>query len=63
MSKPLIELITCESGDWVVLRVEMEEQYTGHSIPDFEWIKLLDNLGFKIEKKCISDKRMEEGNY
>jgi hypothetical protein len=46
MSKPLIELITCESGDWNVLRVNLGEdfEFQGHSIPDFEWIKLVNLL-------------------
>ena len=43
MSKPLIELIDCESGDWSVLRMNYGEDfdYSGHSIPDFKWVELL----------------------
>ena len=65
MIKPLIELITCESGDWNVLRVNLGESFNhaGHSIPDFVWVKLIKLLGFDIEKKEISDEDMENGNY
>ena len=65
MSKPLIELITCESGDWSVLKVNLGEdfEYQGHSIPDFKWIELLEMLGYKVDYKEISDEDMEEGNY
>ena len=65
MSKPLIELINCEGGDWSVLRVNYGEdfEYEGHSIPDHEWINLLNMLGFKVERKCISDEDMEYGKY
>ncbi len=65
MSKPLIEYITCDSGDWHVLRVNFGEDfnYEGHSIPDDVWIKLFEEFGFTINKKYLSDEDMEEGNY
>jgi len=65
MSKPLIELISCASGDWSVLRVNLGEdfEYQGHSIPDHEWIRLIKLLGYKIEERNISDEDMEYGNY
>ena len=65
MSKPYIELITCESGDWSVLKVNCGEDfdYEGHSIPDAEWVRLLDLLRYTVEQKEISDEDMEEGNY
>lgn len=65
MSKPLIELITCESGDWNVLRVNYGEDFEveGHSISSYTWVGLLEFLGYKVEVKEISDKDMEEGNY
>lgn len=65
MSKPLIELITCEAGDWAVLRMNLGEGFRaeGHSISNWDWIELLDVLGFKIECKCISDEDMEYGRY
>ena len=65
MSKPLIELITCESGDWSVLRVNFGEnfEYQGHNIPDFKWVELLELLEYEVDCKEISDEDMEEGNY
>lgn len=65
MSKPYIELITCESGDRSVLKVNCGEDffYEGHSIPDFKWIKLLELLGHTVDHQIISDRNMEEGNY
>ena len=65
MSKPLIEYITSESGDWKILRMNLGEDfnYEGHSIPNHEWIKLLKLLGYEVEEKEISDEDMEYGNY
>ena len=65
MSKPLIELITCESGDWEVLRVNLGEDFKreGHSITRHDWSDLLNFLGYKLEVIEISDEDMEEGNY
>ena len=65
MSKPLIELIVPESGDWEVLRMNFGEdfKYEGHSIPNGAWIKLLEILGFEVEVREISDEDMESENY
>jgi len=63
MNKPLIELITCDSGDWSVLKMNNVVEYEGHSISDFEWVELIRNLGFKVEEKEISNEDMEMGNY
>ena len=65
MSKPLIELITCKSGDWEVLRINLGEDFQceGHSIPNGSWILLLSKLGYEVDVKCISDEDMEYGRY
>lgn len=65
MSKPLIQLISCESGDWEVLRVNLGEdfQQEGHSIGNHMWIKLLNTLGFEVEKIELSDEDMEYRNF
>lgn len=65
MSKPLIELISCESGDWEVLRMNLGEdfKYEGHSIPNSAWIKILKILGYNVETREISDEDMEVANY
>ena len=65
MNKLLIELITCESGDWEVLRVNLGDdfKFAGHRVPNYEWVNLLDLLGFKVKEKEISDEDMENENY
>lgn len=65
MSKPLIELITCESGDWEILRVNYGKDFQeeGHSINNYMWINLIETLGFKVDKISISDEDMENGRY
>ena len=65
MSKPFIELITCESGDWEVLRVNLGEDFdfSGHSIPNHGWVRLIKMLGYEVEEKEISDEDMEFENY
>lgn len=62
MSKPLIELITNEGGDWEVLRLDAETQWENHSLSIWDWIELLETLGYKVEKREISDEDMESGN-
>lgn len=65
MSNPLIELITAKSIDWEVLRVNygINFEAQGHRITNNDWIRLLDTLGYKVEKQIISDEDIEEGNY
>lgn len=61
MSKSQIELITCDSGNWKVLRVNLGEdfKYEGHSIPDGVWINLLQSIGYTVETNCISDEAIK----
>ena len=65
MSRPIIELITCESGDWEVLRVDLGEDFQeeGHSLSNDDWINLLDLLGYEVQEREISDEDMEYGRY
>ena len=71
MSKPLVklELITCEAGDWEILRMDGKESFIsdyeaeGHSISNYDWIQLLKVLGFEVTEKEISDEDMEDGRY
>lgn len=58
-----IELITNESGDWSVLKINGKVYYEGHSIPDDIWLKVINQLGAEISSMEISDDDMEEGNY
>ena len=56
-----ISIITCESGDWTIIRYEDVEP-TDHItvIEDIE--DLLKYLGYEVEYKEISDEEMEELN-
>lgn len=58
--KDFIKLITCESGDWQILKVNGVEFASGHDIPDYKWIELLSkHYGCETEIECISDEEME----
>lgn len=60
LEKPFIELTASESGDWQILEVDGIEWASGHSISEFDWIRLISEyFGIKIEKKTISDEEME----
>lgn len=63
MSKPRIELITCNSGDWEVLKIDSEIFAENHRLSSYDWVRFLDKLGYKIEEIEISDEDMEMGNY
>jgi hypothetical protein len=63
MKKLLIEVITCESGDWEVLKVDGKIEYEGHDIPEFVWMTLIEKLGHTADPRIISDEDMENGNY
>ena len=60
MSKPLITLTTCDSGDWEILSVDGKEFASGHRIDSIDWLGLLDSLDYLTEKDHISDEEMEE---
>lgn len=63
MKQHRIKLITNESGDWEVLKVNDEIYYENHSIPSFIWLDLLADLCFEVESESISDEDMECGRY
>lgn len=56
-----ISIITCESGDWTILRYEDFER-SGHRIELKDIEDLLKYLGYEVEYKEISDEEMEELN-
>lgn len=58
-----IEVVTSESDDWSVILFNGEVDYAGHHIPNHYWINLLNNFGFNIKSRVISDKDMEEDNF
>jgi len=65
IAKREIEIITCESGDWEVVRVGDGREFieSGHSINGHQWVKLLKYLGFDVKEICLSDEEMEDGDY
>jgi len=56
-----INITKCESRDWVILKINNNKYYSGHSIPDHIWIKLLELSGVYTETITISDEEMD--NY
>lgn len=59
-----IEFITCDSGDWEVLRIDGEVYDEGHSICLDTWLSLLARFGTAmVTEDCISDEDMEYGRY
>lgn len=61
-SLPYITLTTNESGDWSILEVDCGEtlRRSGHSISKWDWIELIETLGYKVECKIITDEEMEK---
>lgn len=58
-----VKLITNESGDWVVLKVNGKVYEEGHSIPAHIWLQLIEKMGNQILTEEISDEEMESGAY
>lgn len=64
MGNPHIELIQGEYGG-EVLRINSSKDFIvkSYRLSKWDWINLLEVLGYKIDIKEISDKDMKEGNY
>ena len=58
-----IEVITCESGDWEVLKVNGKVINKSHPTDNHLWLYTFKSLGFNIDRKEISDEDMEYGRY
>ena len=58
-----VEVITSESGDWVVIKLNGEIIEEGHSIPTNDWLSLLERLDVKTSMKEISDEAMESREF
>lgn len=63
MGKTQIELITCDSGDWEVLKIDGKTFAENHRLNNYDWVRFLNKLGYKVEEIEISDEDMEMGNY
>lgn len=65
MQKHKIELITNESGDWIILKLNDEFFAEGHSIYESEWLDLIKEINPDIQIKQIeiTDEQMENCEY
>lgn len=55
-----VELLTCDSGDWNVLKLDGEVFASGHTILVHEWLALLIHSGIDALETKLTDKEMEE---
>ena len=55
-----IELINCESHDWQILKVDGEVIMSDHTISEFYWLKLLEELGCIVKTTTVSNEEIEE---
>ena len=53
-----VEVITSESGDWVIIKLNGEIIEEGHNIPTSGWLGILEKLNVKTSMKEISDEAM-----
>ncbi len=44
-----VHLRYAENGDWVQVIVDGKFRYSGHSVPDYIWQKLLEEMGCEVE--------------
>lgn len=58
-----VEVITSESGDWGIIKLNGEVIEEGHSIPTIGWLSLLGKLGVKTSIKEISGEAMENREF
>lgn len=63
--KNKIELITNESGDWIILKLNDEFFTEGRSISKSEWLNLIReiNPNIQIKQIQITDEQMENCEY
>lgn len=57
-----VKFITCEGGDWEVLKIDDKIHYENHNIPSYIWLKLLKD-NYEVEEIELNDEDMEMGNY
>ena len=56
-----IKITTCDSGDWTIIEIDGKEVASGHSIPTYDWMEILqEHFGVNVTEECISDEEMEE---
>lgn len=54
-SNTKIEIITCDAGDWVVVKVNDKIFDQRHSINSITFVELLKFLGYEIKHTNVSD--------
>lgn len=59
MSRPRVQIISNESGDYETLRCD-EFETSGHSLSKYDYQELLEYLGYDCDIEDISDEEMEE---
>lgn len=59
MSRPRVQIISNESGDYKILRYD-EFEASGHSLSKYDFKELLEYLGYDCDVEEISDEEMEE---
>lgn len=53
-----VDVITNESGDWIVIQLNGELYEEGHSISVYSWLNLIHKLGNEVKIKEVSDEDM-----
>lgn len=53
MAKVDILLKKWDTGDWEQLVVDGNVYYEGHSIPNFIWTQLIEDLGFPVAREEV----------
>lgn len=60
LSNTKIEIITCDAGDWVIVKVDDKIFDQGHSV---NFVELLKFLGYEIKHTNVSDDEMIDLAY
>lgn len=58
-----IRVVNSQDGDWTVVLVDGEVEYSGHTVPTDFWIHFLNSFGFSIKQTTISNERMLKEDY
>lgn len=59
----MIEIVTCDSGDWVIVRDGCTKLHEGHSIMPNDLKNILKKLYLPCRIRTISDTSMESEEY
>jgi hypothetical protein len=61
----MIKVITngMGSGDWIVVKQNGSELFSGHRITPMELLSILEQLGLETDFVELTDEELEEGSY